>query len=150
MSDKKALQPRPRLAWIMSRLGWAALALWPGMTVLQLSRVGSRRIGGSPNPGQHLGWRSASVWPAHARRHSLRAGLGRLLDLAPRRLVPPARRGGTMSLLRWIACFAVCLSCGEAARWGLENWGMLGHLPGLSTGAALLLWIIPRPARGDC
>lgn len=54
-----------------------------------------------------------------------------------------------MSVVRWIALFAVCLICGEAARWGLENWGTFGHLPGLSAGASLLLWIIPRPARGE-
>lgn len=54
-----------------------------------------------------------------------------------------------MSLVRWIAVLVICLSCGEAARSGLENWGMLGHLPGLSVGVALLLWIIPRPARGE-
>lgn len=115
----------------------------------QLSRVGSGRIGGRPGGGQHLGRGSAGFRPSYSRWRTLRGGLGRLLGLASRDLVPLPRGECTMSIMRRIAFCAVCLICGEAARWGLENWGMLGHLPGLAAGAALLLWIIPRPVRGE-
>lgn len=51
-----------------------------------------------------------------------------------------------MSYARGVLLIAICLACGSAARWGIENWGMFGHIPALAAWLALILCII-RPAR---
>lgn len=61
MSEKKA--PQPYFARITSRLGWAALVLWPGLTLLQLTLFWmSRSYRESTAAASAAVWAEGSIW----------------------------------------------------------------------------------------
>lgn len=57
MSEPKATQPR-----ITLRLGWAALALWLGMTVLQLALFGMSSSYRESAAAVSAGWGGCWAW----------------------------------------------------------------------------------------